>query len=393
MSNFQTPEQLNRKADKELRERQKNIYGGTVHDQVMSVNHINEKITLRFRETPIGIRHPHLSINSWIRSTVEVGTSCTTQYSQDLKTPEIASYKELDSTDRLEAYGREKSLYRPLDQGAIDIMSKGMATVYFGKRTVKESTTGVIRSWEDNDTLEHGVFSPIHRRTMNKHVPEEYGDEERLGVVKRKTSPNFSKYPKLEDESFAKEHSFNLKDFNNNELVDFKEGHVFDGKGQRVTSTKTSIPLRLLKKLFTLTGKDLKIEVDEKGNLVINFPEDAELAAMINIPEGSFELTIGKDKKINVSGLTQVITSGDTTIISSKGDVTIDGQKNRILLGQNSTHPLLYGDTFLTALTSFLTKLSAHVHPGVGPSPTIAADSSVFLKDVANAQSRTVTTK
>jgi len=262
--------------------------------QVTAIDGFREQVTIN---SPVGeaytfSAHPFMSTNSWIRSIPESGSLILTGFEGSSRRLTMLGYGAANSTTQREGYTAGRFHYRDLLPGEIEITSKGMAQAYFGERGLLSLRGGVITAHLSQDKLESMQSAPTHVRRLNKCTPEEVGDEERYGLVKRPNPLNVSreKWVKTVDQSrFAREYSRSLKPGTGatSTLVEHIEGDVMDELGLPKLLAMTGRQLRAQSDYYTLTGQTLTISIDEAGNVEVSGPVDATEGARVTFPTGA----------------------------------------------------------------------------------------------------------
>lgn len=302
---------------------------------IVSVNAEEDTMTIDGPEgmsKPIPIHHPFLGLDSWIRSGPSRGSGVRVFQRLSDDNDLIQGYYFPNRKELVAQYRAKKGVYRPILPGEHEVSSSGFAQTFWSSRGRHEARGGIINQWLDNDTLESGTHSPIHRRKLHSNASNTVKDEERFGVVTRPTSAIKSKYIKIDDK-FAKEYLRVFNDGDNNTLIDHREGHVIDDSGTPIKGSFGN-PLRFRKKVFSSNNNPFTLEIDSDGNFSVELPNDASDGGTIDIPSGALKINIDKELEITASGNTlkmnedgielKVGTVGPTFKMSSDG-VTING--------------------------------------------------------------------
>lgn len=275
------------------------------------------------------VKHPYLANDSWIRTMPSEGASAILQYRSDTRQPEIVNYANPSQQILIGAYEAKQNVFRPLQPGEIDVNSKGLASTFFSRRSIKDERAGILRNWADQDEVEFGFKAPIHRRILHQHNNAKLGDEERFGVVKRpKTgSSNFSTYPKYSGK-YAKERFERVLSNNGtpSTLYEKWEGQVFDDVGVQTKQSKTNGLLRLKHNYFANAGSPWTWEIDENGNSAITLPPSATHGHNLTIPQGNLFYQIEKNWQSNVNNNFLLTVAKDSTTNIQKNetmDVTL----------------------------------------------------------------------
>lgn len=281
---------------------------------VSSVNHFTEQFLVSSHggQRRVDFPQPLLNYTSWIRGTPDTGLGLFQTFTSDTKTIIPLRYQNPNAEERIKGYTERKNVYRHLQSGEIDINSRGYAQAFFSRRGVLDLRGGVIRSWHDQDQVEFGAKAPTHHFVFHQNRSNVIGDELRMGVIKRPElqssldgSGNKSSlvniFPKINNK-FAKEFLFKLQtvDGSPSYLFDIREGHVFDDNGQPGLNTVTGKHNRIDRKYFTNVDSIHRIQLDENGNRITNFPNEATLGEYKKIPKGSQETFIGINEKKSI---------------------------------------------------------------------------------------------
>ena len=308
------------------------------------------------------VRHPFLGINSWIRAMPEAGTTVLTQRRGDLEQQEIFGYisNKLAAVARIALKDRTIP-FRILHAGEIDLMSRGMSSMYLGDNGDLELRGGLVAETLSQSTLEHTSLAPTFHRRLGQHDPVFLGHEERFGVVRR-LHPIFPKsmqriIQKL-DTTFPVEYSrwLTTTDILNRDLVTLQEGSaVYDVLGLETRQTSTQRTLRHKKTYYaTLTG-NLTVEIDEDLNIFI---KNTSLAPETKIDFGVANETTIKTKKLAVSGLDQA--SFDFVKSISMKSLKVHVNAPDVQFGAQALQPAILGTNLTsTILTPLLSALAA----------------------------------
>ena len=313
---------------------------------------------------PTPIHHPYLSLDSWIRVSPVVTTGVKVLQGLPNYDELIQSYYYPNRDRLIELYREGKGLFRPLQQGELEVSSRGIAQTFWSQKGRWESRGGLVNSWLDNGKLEAGSWAPTHRRLLHSHLGTRIKDEERIGVVTRPNTddPNIYEYPKVDDK-FAKEKLFNLNDADDNTLLDFREGHVVEDNGT-IPNSPSGNPLRSRKKYYNKEGSSVTIEIDALGNTYVTLPDEAEDGMVINIPNGNQKITIGGDLEVEAAGNTMSMTEDGIKFKAKNGVEVVMDSNGFTVNGHNVVYKEFldyFGQTHLTSMAiGFYNWQSAH---------------------------------
>lgn len=340
------------------------------------------------------ITHPYLGPNSWIRIMPEVLTSAMVGIRAENGEAFIQSYLQESDSDNTSAElptvvatQNEQFYYRTLEEGEIDITSKGIASTFYSKNGTLEMRGGVNSAKFDADRMEIKFRSPTHQKAILGHKRQDVGNEERFGVVRRPNSlsDRLVTLDTLQDiikvqpptiaglagglTEFAKEYLRIIKARNGETLVDHREGNVIDDDGTEMESDTTGNKLRSITKYGTKFSQETSFEVDEEGNIVLNLPITATKGGIVNIGQGP---ALGGNLEVSIS-LDMLINVGKTIVMDALQEIELTGPQfnaNTLLVS------LVKGaDTPAVRGTELSTWLSTHTHQTlVGPtSPPVQA--------------------
>lgn len=335
------------------------------------------------------VTHPYLGPNSWIRIMPEAGTSAIMGSRAENGEPYIQAYtRELDSATKGDplpvvlATTKGKFFYRSLQEGEIDIMSRGIAGAFFARGGNLELRGGAVSMCFDAERLEIGSRAPTHQRAILGNKRQEVGDEERFGVVRRPNSLSALKpitNSTIQDiisvvpptlaglitgpQEFAKEYLRIIRTKSGDTLTDYREGVVVDDDGTLMTSDTTGNNLRTRYKVGTKLGEETLTEVDEEGNIVVTVPATASTGIKVKVGMGpllgtDIEFSIAKDVLVSV---------GKSIVMDALQNIEFTGPEfsaNTLLVNlvKGADTPAVRGQPLFDWLLS-------HTHPtAVGPS-------------------------
>lgn len=309
----------------------------TASAQITSVSGDTDSMNLDIGVAPTQVAHPFTSGSSWIRAMPSNGTRVTVAYNAALGRYDFVSYAPTPDTasKQLDMYKSRKSLYRPLLEGEIEIVSSGGVTDFWGSRAVKTERAGAITRSLDSDKLESTTQAPTHIVRGHRFQSDRLGNESRFGVVKRPVSSAKEMYvlavpsnPVSDSYVFTYESLLMLSNDNDAPLLDFREGEVYGDVptpgvpfSLPVNSARTKLPLRSRKRYHsTVEPMGLKIadkftafEIDCLGNYDIMLADTALLGFALKVPSGPMTFNAGLNSEF-VSGLNMLMKSKTGTI-------------------------------------------------------------------------------
>jgi len=247
--------------------------------------------------------HPYIGPNSWLRVMPEKGTMVLTSRRGDDYQEEIIGYHVPQPHIRIKQYKQGLVLYRPLDEGEIEIMSAGRAYAFFGSRGDIELRGGAIRQDLSQTNLEINSIAPTYNRRLHKASPSTLGYEERFGVVKRPDilKPNLiQNYVRQPDLKFSLEYSRWLSTTDGLPLVDLQEGHVVDGTGLFVKQSSTGKTLRSRRQWHHKAAGNITFEIDEEMNVFFSNVTPANETKVLLGAKNVLTLT-GQDLKLTMT--------------------------------------------------------------------------------------------
>ena len=352
--------------------------GSSFYSVISAVNAEVDTMTVDHFDGPrdTKILHPYLGTTSWHRVGPEQGMSVIMQSLLNSSEPEASVYyKQKSRTEpndtRIKNYNSNTDVYRPLREGEQELNSKGLAQIYLSRRPLVEIRGGTIRSWWDQDKLEHGSRAITHRMVLHKNASNLIGDEFRIGVVTRpgqsQTDSSSSKnksyinttFVKVNN-SFAKELLYVINGGTSTPavLVDHREGDVVDNTGKEVSpdTGASNAKLRYRKILYNSNSNKTEVQVDTKGNILCSLPDDAESGMWLKIPAGGFKGKVGKDSLWEIDGKYEVRSQKEMRMASQKTAKFIGSE---VRLGtDNANEPVLLGTTYKNAESQMVDTLS-----------------------------------
>ena len=312
---------------------------------------------------------PHLGRSAWMRAAPEAGMGSLLITRSDSQEPEHLRYWHTDTQQRLLNFrGNAENLisgsgelisaeaFRPLEEGEIDVTSRGGANFYMGSRPHIDMRAGIISMRLDQDEAEFGMKAPLHIRRGYQSEENIIKDEERFGVVRRQDAGSYVDrfFPDdkggrgEEANGFAKEHLIrmsNAQDASPAVLFDTRTGNSIDDEGLPYTLDDTGLNLRSRAQYFTPAETSVLAQLDENGNFKIEHPVDADWGGSFILPAGTlraqiginFERTVSRNEEVNIGvDKTQRIGNDDIKIVGNTHAITVTGNEVR-LMQANST--------------------------------------------------------
>lgn len=283
------------------------------------------------RDRAIELPHPFVSSSAWIRAMPEAGANYVGIFRSDEANPQPTATYARGLSKRLEAYTQGRSIYRPIMPGEIDISSSGQGQAFFSRRPMFNLQAGMLSRSADQDSLSIVDLAPIHHQRLLQHSSSALGDETRVGVVQRPapSSAGYSSwdyvFPKVNG-NYAAEYYRHLKNPANASpavLAETQEGHVLDIDGVQITQSRTEIPLRYLKRMYANSDAPTSIEVDEKGNYLLDLSTSATEGLEFNVPAGNFKRTIQLDEITTIAGNREDVVQKSANFVIGE-DLTIN---------------------------------------------------------------------
>lgn len=326
------------------------------------------------------IRHPYFGVNSWIRVMPEPGTAVLTQNRGDQRKQEIWGYISNNVPRLLRAAKTGKQiLFRQLNQGDIEIQSKGRAYTHWGTSGELVQRGGMIEQCLSQKDLELSSIAPTHKRRLALHSASTVAHEERFGVVKRPDpdNPNSGqKYVKTSSGAFAHEYSRFLNappgedvSEEGRVLSSTQEGHVIDLNAKIKKSDGPNRDLRYERMLQGhLVGPKMKHQVDVDLNMALLIRNAARVANEVYVSVGDYSRTKVETDKITINGNTNgrlvfgrgmYVQAPELQIVGHVTFGRFGGEP--VLLGQSFINGFLkpFMDMFLTLLTTMSWEMKA----------------------------------
>jgi len=352
---------------------------------------------------PMAIRHPFMGVNSYIRCMPEPGTPMMTQMAGTPKQMEIFGYITRKGGAQLTASEtKDATIFRRLEEGAIEVMSSGRAYTHWGTDGNLEQLGGVVQQVLSQSALEHQGRAPTFRRQLDLHIPSSLAHEERFGLVKRPDPqrPNSAEqYFKDANGKLYQEYGRWVNDVDRNILATHQEGHVLDLSGAVMKHSKTTKPLRYRRLVHHKTSGEFITEVDDELNVAVsNSATGAQQQADFNL--GAMTATTVKSKKLKLSitesgnfvfGQTFTIQSPQISLV---GNVSLGGA-----FGAATSEPAVKGITLATnllqpALTTIATAFNvAGADPAWVVAPTAFATAGAALQSLIGVIPNILSTK
>lgn len=271
--------------------------------------------------------HPFQSPNSWIRVAPEAGTGVLVADRWDTEENEIFAYYNKYPERGVEAYREGNDVRRPLNEGEIEISSRGYAQSYHDDRGNLHLRGGMTWMKLDTDRMCVEAKAPWHHRMLSNTTVMSLGDEERFGTVVR---PGELAAPL---EKFITAGPIPLKEYYRSlgslliptgKLVEHHEGDIVDQFGfPTIFSPLTEAPLRAFSRWFTATGQKVEASIDILGNVDFKTPAEAIVGINVKVPTGKVTLSalLGIDLTGGPVGPVTVTTTG----VWATGSIVLDG--------------------------------------------------------------------
>jgi len=325
------------------------------------------------RDRAIELSHPFMSSGAWIRGMPEAGATYVGVFRSDEANPQPTTTYMRNLSKRIDAYTKGQSIYRPIMPGEIDISSSGQGQAFFSRRPMFNLQAGMLTRYADQDALSIVDQAPLHHQRLLQNRSNEIGDETRLGIITR-PAPSGSGYsswdvvyPKVAG-GYAAEflrHIKNPAKASPTVLAITQEGHVLNTAGVQVTQSRTGIPLRYAKRWYANSDAPTSVEVDEKGNYLLDLSTSATEGLEFNVPAGNFKRTIQLDEITTIAGNREDVVQksanfviGENLEINTRQNVRIRSElggsdlifdsttgAEKVLLRTKSGHTLILDDT------------------------------------------------
>jgi hypothetical protein len=390
-------QQLRARAAQREQQKRGAVDGQNYLATIAAVNNQSERVTVNYYggSRTVRLLHPYEGFGAWMRAMPERGQAVLMSERIDTHEPEITRYYSTQvvqgsepgssqsgtsntTNPRIQGYETGQDLYRPLNLGELEIASKGTVQTYYSERSIKDERAGVIKRWLNQDELESGAKSPLHRRVLHFNKSNAIGDEERLGVVKRPDNSNYkSKFIKS-GTGFAKEWLLSLATGvgSPSKLVDIRAGNVADDKGEFINSGDTGNSLRYLARYYTDNGQNAYFSVDNRGNFVGALPYTASFGGMVKIPSGDLQVQVGNSLNFTVAQQFSALANNFTFL---PGASLLGGSFS---IGANASEPMVLGNQLVMLLTQMMNMFLGHFHIGNMGAPTPLDPASMVLAQV-----------
>ena len=318
-------------------------------------------------QAEIAVRHPYLGVNSWIRVGPETGTSVVTQRRGDVAQSEIWGYLSNKSSDVIkQARTNPKIAYRVVQDGEMELMSKGMAALFLSNAGDVELWGGTCSEIISQTDLEHRANAPTFSRRLATNVWSTVGNEERFGLVKRpskKYQELQQDYVRLTDNSFACEYARWVGDTANVKLCQIQEGHIVDETGTLKKQSSTTKDLRF-ERIFWSKGAsaDITFQIDEDLSIYMNNSNPNQIEAKL-LWGPLCDITMTANKLTMTLSNTAQITSATSLILGATSTVQIGAPS--VVFGASSSasagaaQPAILGTNLLGVLTPLFSTVTA----------------------------------
>lgn len=310
-------------------------------------------------QAEVAVRHPFLAVNSWIRVGPETGTSVVTQRRGDVAQSEIWGYLSNKSADVIKrAKTNPKIAYRVLQEGEVELMSRGMSAVFLSSAGDLELWGGTCSEIISQIDLEHRANAPTFSRRLATNSWSTVGNEERFGLVKRPSK----KYPELQqdfirltDNSFACEYARWIGDTANVKLTSLQEGHIVDETGTLKKQSSTTKDLRF-ERIFWNKGAsaDITFQVDEDLSIYFNNSNPNQIEAKlqwgplcdITMTANKLTMTLSNTGQITsatslILGATSAVQIGAPSVVFGPSSGSASGAAQPAILGTNLVSSVL----------------------------------------------------
>lgn len=352
-------------------------YNRPLTTQVAATNPENDTMQVGSLEgagsPTIGIPHPFMSPNSWIRAYPETGSFALMHIKAESPDwvplgyiRDTASVSRRDATKAIIPFDR----YRKMYEGEIQISSKGNADLYLSQRGDLESRSGLITQTLSMDKYEIKSRAPTHIREIPGKVASPLpglGDEERFGLIKRSIKgdenfqtwfPIYSAYVAPPAIALAKEYvriiktRFGPATPSLAPVIDIREGTiVLDDQGIPVPVGAANVigPLRMDAKYHTNPLESFRVSVNQLGNVGVGWPATTVgFGFNMQMPTASVNINVGVSWTQAVGGIINMSSigasswkSGGILDLTAGGVATLKGSQT--LLGLAPTQSVARG--------------------------------------------------
>jgi hypothetical protein len=217
-------------------------------------------------------------------------------YNQDQAQPIIIAQHTSSADKQLAQYDAGTGYYRPLEPGAIDIKSSGMAGMYADTGGTLELRGGLVQGLLSQELMAIEWHAPAHRRFL--HTANEYlgGDQEVFGTVMRHLNPLDPLPQPVPDPTnpttFAKEYSRTLSGLLTPAVLVREGTLLMDDMGVPMLSSM-GVPLRAAHRYGSTGVGTSGWDVDQLGNMDLYTGIEAVTGITVKVPTGFFNVTAG----------------------------------------------------------------------------------------------------
>ena len=345
--------------------------------QITTVNTAKEQVSVDSAAGPdqIFVPHPMLSTNSWIRGMPEKGSRLGIMASAGTLRRMGLCYYSRAAAEYLDNYNKGHGLYKPLEQGEFDLMSRGVSYIYGTAQGTLFLRGGVVHSELDPRKLRASTRAPTHHRELHLKTDSDVFDEERLGVVVRNTDKGKDRWVRAPGDTtaFAKEY-LRIIGRGTKRLAACQEGDCIDATGKEIKAF-TGKRTRAYQEYYDGSGNVIhQHEIDETGSFQLQGK-----ASRVEFVEESANAHASV-AQLNVETSRSVVMQAGTNFdIKANAKATIAGT-NQTVLGPSPApiDPVIKGLMFVnTVLMPFLALLQKHYEwmakpPPDGPLPALS---------------------
>ena len=285
--------------------------------------------------------HPYIGVDSWIRVCPNIGTSVLMNSRDDEANIALLTYDTGISESRFDKYNLYQSLYRPLEEGEIEIISTGKSFTWWGNNSFVFGS-GLVSSILDKEDLTYTNRASTFYNLLHTNV-DNNSELSRFGVIRR------NKKLIQEEDKFIKEFAIIFDD------IQFILGNVYSDDGEVVQVDDKDL-------LFSRIIKDSKYQIDKEGNLTTVFKKKTCTSDVFYEKCKKYRLS-GEDLSYkgnsSFKGTNLNIENQNLTITSTNVKI----QSSNIILG-NGTDPIVLGNQLVIALSSLVSILTSGVTIG-----------------------------
>lgn len=317
-----------------------------------------ESVSVDMAHTPgrpvLVVRHPYFGVNSWIRTMPEPGTAVLTQRRGDLHREEIWGYISNTLPRQVQQSKQRQALIRRLNQGEIEIRSRGRAYAFWGTAGELELFGGPVQLELNPTRMEVSSIAPTHKRRLMLHDPTTINNEERFGLVRRPDQANLQAAPTLQtftrlsaQGEFAQEYLRFMARENGNVVSQYQEGDVVQADGTFETLSITNKNLRLKHVLGHVNGNDkLTYAVDESLNVLIQNSTSANTEMNIQLGSNNTLKLTTKIAKVTVSQTGTL--NFDTGLTIKTPQATVNS--SNVTFGNTGSQQAILGTTLVNSI-------------------------------------------